>query len=161
LYNKDDRVPEAVAVKYLFGPTGTPLTAGSWFWQVQRLAPDAATRGALVAARTLRGLRTRPPDALAAVRKLTRQAATPNPRVVELHAALLEDKAAATDDRKHLAEAAKVCRDAIASTSGGDEWLRVGAKLAKLVRRLAKEEAPEFANPYNKRAAHPLRFARP
>jgi hypothetical protein len=161
MYNKDDRVAETLATKFLFGATGTPLTAGSWFQQVQRLVPSAALRGAVVAARTLRALHKPQPDVLAAVSKLTKQTAAPNSRVVELHAALLEDRAASTGDRKLLAEAAKVCRDAIAASGGGDEWLRVIAKLAKLDRRLAKEDAPEFIDPYNKRAAHPFRFVRP
>lgn len=159
MYSSDDQVPLAVARKYLYGAAKKPLGAGSWYEQIRALNPDAALRGAVVAARTLRSLGYGD-EALVAVKALwSRRLRTPG--LTEMYAALEEDNLGGATRLVSLRGALRVCDIGLKTGTGKPGWERVTSRRARLERRMAAVEKPPFLKPYNQRPAHTKRFATP
>jgi hypothetical protein len=159
MYSSDDQVPLAVARKYLYGAAKKPLGAGSWYEQIRVLNPDAALRGAVVAARTLRSLGYGG-EALVAVKALwSHRLRTPG--LTEMYAALEEDNLGGATRSVSLRSALRVCDVGLKAGAGKPGWQRVTSRRARLERRIIAAKKPPFAKPYNQRPPHAARFARP
>jgi DNA polymerase III epsilon subunit-like protein len=158
MYSSHDQVPLAVARKYLCGAAKKPIGAGSWYEQIRALNPDAALRGAVVAARTLRSLGYGD-EALVAVKALWRHRLR-TPGLTEVYAALEEDNLGSVTQLVSLRGALRVCDVGLKAGTDKPGWERVTARRARLVRRMAVVEKPPFVKPYNQRPPHALRFAR-
>lgn len=159
LYSKDDQVPKAVAVKYLFGAQTRPLGKLSTYDRFRELHPEAALRGAVVAARTLRSL-GEGSQALVAVKALW-QKGLRTPGFTEIYAAIEEDNTSGGGLTAAIARAKAVCDEGIASGAMGEDWERVESRRSRLERRLARVSKPPSTNPRNTRAPHEARFVRP
>ncbi len=159
LYSKDDQVPKTVAVKYLFGAQSKPLGKLSTYDHFRELHPDAALRGAVVAARTLRSL-GEGSRALVAVKALW-QKGLRTPGLTEIYAAIEEDNSSGGPQNAATERAKTVCDEGLGARVAGEDWERVESRCARLERRLARASTPPPANPRNTRPAHQTRFVRP
>ena len=160
LYTKYDQVPLDVARKYLFGTQQKPLGVLCSYTKLSKLCGDAALRGAVVAARTMRSLGDGE-RALVAVRALWKKGWR-TPGLTEIYAALEEDNFAGIERVEALRKACAICDEGLAvAGSGWSSWDKVEARRGRLARSIDKVEAKPFANPYNQRPAHPTRFVRP
>jgi hypothetical protein len=158
MYSKDDHVPLAVAERFLFGVSVRPLGNASWYDRFQLLEPDAALRGAMVAARTMRSL-GHGDHALGAIKALWAKGLR-TPELTTIYSALEEDNLAELSLTTALRRALRICDAGIDAGASGD-WDTVTTRQKRLSRRIEKVEQPPFVEPYNQRPAHPLRFVRP
>jgi DNA polymerase III epsilon subunit-like protein len=110
LYSKDDQVPRSVAAKYLFGAQTRPLGKLSTYDRFREIHPDAALRGAVVAARTLRSLGDGP-RAMVAVKALWHKDRR-TPGLTEIYAAIEEDNPSGGTLIGAIGRARAVCDDA-------------------------------------------------
>ena len=159
LYNKNDQVPLSVAVKYLFGAQAKPLGKLSTYDQFRERHPDAALRGAVVAARTMRSLGQKQ-RALVGVKALWEMGLR-GPGLTEIYAALEEDNIEGDPLSEAIERAKTVCDVGLESKSDGEAWDRIRSRRARLERRLNRVTKPAPANPRNTRPAHKTRFVRP
>lgn len=159
MFNSDGQMPKATAHAYLYGTRTRPCGATSWYAQWDTRYPDAALRGAVAAARTLRQLRAHD-EARAATTHLWNLGLL-DPGLTEMHAALAEDERDRIDRIDAYINAATICQDALLASAGGSSWDRVAAKFTRLTRRIQAELRPPAKEPYNQRPAHASRFLKP
>jgi hypothetical protein len=159
MYSKDDQVPRAVAATYLFGAATKPLGKSSTYESFRELHPEAALRGAVVAARTLRSLH-QGSRALVAVKALW-SSGLHTPGLTEAYAAIEEDNPSGGALTEALERAKDVCEEGLTSAVEGEDWERVESRLGRLRRRLHRAAQPPPANPRNTRAPHQARFVLP
>lgn len=159
LYSKDDQVPKSVAVKYLFGEQTKPLGKLSTYDRFRLVHPDAALRGAVVAARTLRSLGDGARALVAA--KALWQRGVRTPGLTEIYAAIEEDNPSGGALIAAIERAKAVCDVGIAACADGEDWEGIESRRSRLERRLTRAGTPPPANPRNTRPAHQTRFVRP
>jgi DNA polymerase III epsilon subunit-like protein len=159
MFNREGQVPKAAAHAFLYGTRSRPCGATSWYAQWDANYPDAALRGAVVAARTLRQLRAHD-DARAAMTHLWNLGLRA-PGLTEMRAALAEDERDSIDRLDAYMNAALICQDGLLAGAGGNEWDRVAAKFTRLTRRIQAQLRPPAKEPYNRRPAHASRFVKP
>jgi hypothetical protein len=121
--------------------------------------PDAALRGAVVAARTLRSLGDGS-RALVAVKALW-QKILRTPGLTEIYAAIEEDNPSGGALISAIQRAEAVRDAGIAACAAGEDWEGIESRRARLERRLTRASTPPPANPRNTRPAHQTRFVRP
>jgi len=159
LFDKDDRVARAVAVRYLYGTQTKPLGKLSTYDQFRRLHPDAALRGAVVTARTVRTA-GESKKALVAVKVLWAKGLH-SPGLAEVYAAIEEDNATGLPLTEVSTRARDVCDEALKEDDGGASWARRRGRCTRLERRLNRAIRPPPENPRNTRPAHKSRSVRP
>ena len=159
LFTKDNQVPLAVAEKYLFGISVRPIGKGSTYEQFRALHADAALRGALVAARTLRSL-GQGSRALAAVKTLWGKGLR-GPGLTELYAAIEEDNPSRGALVAALERARDVCDEGLSTSRENENWNGIEDRRTRLERRLNRTAKAQPKNPRNTRPPHRTRFVRP
>ena len=159
LFTKDDQVPLAVAEKYLFGISVRPIGKGSTYEQFRALHADAALRGAVVAARTLRSL-GQGSRALTAVKALWGKGLR-GPGLTELFAAIEEGNPSRGLLTAAIERARDVCDEGLSTRRENENWSGIEDRRVRLERRLNRTAKALPKNPRNTRPPHRTRFVRP